>query len=171
MRVCIPQGIPERTMLFNPRRAPWAPWVESYDHGLQPSLRDPLYIPLRTLGMRYSKAAHTNRLTGNGAPASVRVVTVAHAIRPWSWTRSCAARPLLPGIAFLLLLLGHTPLVGTAAGGTVMGIVRDASERPLAGSAVRLETSDGHVLHRTSTDAQGRFTFPDVPVGHYAVIT
>lgn len=50
-----------------------------------------------------------------------------------------------------------------------MGIVKDASERPLAGTAVRLETSDGQVLHRTSTDAQGRFTFPDVPAGRYAV--
>ena len=44
MRVGIPQGLPKRTALFNPRRAPWAPWVASYDHGLQPSLRDPLYI-------------------------------------------------------------------------------------------------------------------------------
>jgi outer membrane receptor protein involved in Fe transport len=74
------------------------------------------------------------------------------------------------GIAFLLLLLGQTPLAGIAAGGTVTGIVRDVGERPLANAAVRLETRDGQVLRRTSTDAQGRFTFPDVPAGRYAVV-
>jgi len=74
------------------------------------------------------------------------------------------------GIAFLLFLLGQTPLAGIAAGGTVTGIARDVGEQPLANAAVRLETRDGQVLRRTSTDAQGRFTFPDVPAGRYAVV-
>jgi outer membrane receptor protein involved in Fe transport len=73
-------------------------------------------------------------------------------------------------IAALLLLLGQTPLAGIAAGGTVTGSVRDVLERPLAGATVRLETRDRQMLHRTSTDEQGRFTFTDVPAGRYAVV-
>ena len=73
-------------------------------------------------------------------------------------------------IATLLLLLGQTPLAGSAAGGTVTGSARDVLERPLAGATVRLETRDRQMLRRTSTDEQGRFTFPDVPAGPYTVV-
>ena len=72
------------------------------------------------------------------------------------------------GMTSLLLLVGQTSRAGAAAG-TVTGIVQDALERPLAGTAVRLESSDGQVRRRVSTDDEGRFTFADVPAGTYAV--
>ena len=100
----------------------------------------------------------------------VRAVTVTCATRLGLWAQARSAHPLALGLVSLLLLLGQTPLAGIAAGGTVTGIARDALEQPLAGAAVRLETRDGQVLRRTSTDTQGRFIFPDVPAGRYTVV-
>src|SRR5262249_54222058 len=62
----------------------------------------------------------------------------------------------------------HAPSAG-AATGMVTGVVKDASERPLAGVAVKLESSDTQVIARTTTDEQGRFVFTDVPAGGYTV--
>src|SRR6516165_2007141 len=102
--------------------------------------------------------------------ASLWLQASGHAI-PGVCTRAAAGRRCLPacralGMAFLL---GQIALASTAAGATITGIVRDALERPLAGAAIRLETHDGQVLRRTSSDAQGRFTFTDVSAGRYAV--
>lgn len=98
----------------------------------------------------------------------VRAVILAIATRPGSCARSRAAGPLSIGVTSLLLLLGQAPFAG-AAGGTVAGIAKDAFERPLAGAAVRLETSGGQVMGRTTADDQGRFSFTDVPAGAYVV--
>jgi carboxypeptidase family protein len=59
-------------------------------------------------------------------------------------------------------------LVLTAAGcgpctGTVSGVVRYKGE-PLAGFVVSMATADGRVL-TTETDAEGAYTFTQVPVG------
>jgi hypothetical protein len=70
----------------------------------------------------------------------------------------------------LALALGATVPPAAAEGGTVMGIAKDALERPLPGADLRLETTDGQVVGRTTTDDQGRFTFTDVASGTYAVV-
>ena len=72
------------------------------------------------------------------------------------------------GAAALLVALAAGP-VATAFAADVSGILKDALGRPLAGAAVRLEASDGEVLQRTTADQQGRFTFPSVSAGTYAV--
>src|SRR5215471_11588288 len=105
--------------------------------------------------------------------ASLWLQASGHAM-PSVCTRAAAGRRCLPacralGMAFLLLLLGQIALAGVAAGATITGIVRDALKQPLAGAAIRLETRDGQELHRTSSDAQGRFTFTDISAGRYAV--
>jgi len=94
---------------------------------------------------------------------------VTPAIPAWrsSWGKPSAFGRLTIGVALLLLQL---VVVAFASGGTITGLVRDALGRPLAGSAVRLETSDGRTTGRTLSDAQGRFFFGDVPPGTYALV-
>jgi len=112
-------------------------------------------------------AGGAGSLTSPGAPAIVRAVTLATTTRRGSWARSGAAKLLSIGVASLLL--GSTA-VAVAAGGAVIGLVKDALERPLGGGAVRLETSDGQVMRRATADDEGRFVFADVPAGVYAVV-
>jgi outer membrane receptor protein involved in Fe transport len=68
------------------------------------------------------------------------------------------------------LVLGSAVHVLAQVGGTVGGIAKDALGRPLPGIQLRLETTDGRVVGRTTADDQGRFTFPAVPPGTYAVV-
>ncbi len=67
-------------------------------------------------------------------------------------------------ILFLMLLL---PARGWAAAyGSVSGIVRDESGRPVAHATVVLESAD-HAIVQRRTDSTGRFDFPQVAIGHY----
>jgi len=89
---------------------------------------------------------------------------------------SCApSRQLaVPGRLFvatvILMLLGLIlPTYGwTAAYGSVNGIVRDDSGRPVAQVQVTLEAADHNTTVRT-TDPTGRFAFPMVAIGHYSL--
>jgi hypothetical protein len=53
-----------------------------------------------------------------------------------------------------------------AAYGSVSGIVRDDSDRPVAGAKVVLESA-AHAIIERQTDSTGRFDFPNVAIGHY----
>ncbi|MGB6450571.1 MAG: TonB-dependent receptor [Steroidobacteraceae bacterium] len=53
-----------------------------------------------------------------------------------------------------------------AAYGSVNGIVRDDSNRPVAGANVVLESTT-HAIVQRQTDSTGRFNFPKVAIGHY----
>ena len=70
--------------------------------------------------------------------------------------------------ATLLLLLGllMSDHLYAAAYGSVSGIVRDDSGRPVAGAKVVLESA-AHAIMRRQTDSTGRFDFPKVAIGHY----
>jgi hypothetical protein len=75
---------------------------------------------------------------------------------------------LLPfGAAVLALLIFLVPARGWAAAyGTVSGIVRDDSDRPVAGARVVLESAT-HAITERQTDSTGRFDFPNVAIGQY----
>jgi TonB dependent receptor/Carboxypeptidase regulatory-like domain len=71
------------------------------------------------------------------------------------------------GAAVLVLLVFLFPAHGWAAAyGSVSGIVRDISDRPLAGAQVVLESA-AHATTEQQTDSMGRFDFPKVAIGHY----
>jgi hypothetical protein len=71
------------------------------------------------------------------------------------------------GAAVLALFVLLLPAHGWAAAyGTVSGIVRDDSNRPLAGAKVVLESA-AHASIERLTDSTGRFDFPNVAIGHY----
>src|SRR5258707_8098822 len=73
------------------------------------------------------------------------------------------------GIALLVWAIFVGALPAGAQGGNVTGTVKDALGRPLGGTQVRLETSDGKVAGRTTADDQGNFSFADVAPGTYVV--
>jgi hypothetical protein len=79
--------------------------------------------------------------------------------RPQSWLAASRA------VAVLLLFL--LPARGWAAAyGSVSGIVRDDSNRPIAQATVVLESA-AHAIVRRLTDSTGRFDFPNVAIGQY----
>ncbi len=54
--------------------------------------------------------------------------------------------------------------------GTVAGIAKDALEQPVSAAQLRLESSDGRVVGRTTADDQGHFEFTGVAPGTYVVV-
>jgi outer membrane receptor protein involved in Fe transport len=75
---------------------------------------------------------------------------------------------LIPGgaalLMFLMLIL-PTP-ASAAAYGTVSGVVRDDSDRPVVDAKVVLESAT-HAITERQTDSAGRFAFPNVAIGQY----
>jgi protocatechuate 3,4-dioxygenase beta subunit len=51
--------------------------------------------------------------------------------------------------------------------GRLAGRVLGPNGAPVAGARVTVETSDGRHPHATSTDRQGRFSFPNILAGPY----
>jgi TonB-dependent receptor-like protein/carboxypeptidase family protein len=76
-------------------------------------------------------------------------------------------RPAPFGAAVFMLLLLLLPAHGWAAAyGSVSGIVRDDSARPVAEAQVVLESA-AHTSIQRMTDTAGRFNFPMVAIGQY----
>jgi hypothetical protein len=70
-------------------------------------------------------------------------------------------------VAAFLLVICLLPARGWAAAyGTVSGIVRDDSDRPIAGARVELDSA-AHETTTRQTDSTGHFTFSNVAIGHY----
>jgi hypothetical protein len=98
----------------------------------------------------------------DGAADAVHLCSrVAHARRRprTHWVAFAAAVFALPVFLF--------PSRGWAAAyGSVSGIVRDESERPVAGAKVVLESA-AHAISEQQTDSTGHFDFPEVAIGQY----
>jgi hypothetical protein len=77
-----------------------------------------------------------------------------------------STNPLVLG---LLVLLGSLlpALSQAAAFGTVSGVVRNPSGRPVPEARVELLSPVTHQVRHQLTDARGRFDFPAVPIGKY----
>ena len=51
----------------------------------------------------------------------------------------------------------------------VEGIVKDAEGKPLVGAEIRIQTQDGKLIGKTSTDARGHYLSANLPAGIYKV--
>jgi hypothetical protein len=69
-------------------------------------------------------------------------------------------------LAATVLVLGSASFARPAAGVVVSGTVSGSDQGFLTGASV---TVDGPERRSTKTDADGRFTFSDVPRGHYRI--
>jgi hypothetical protein len=52
---------------------------------------------------------------------------------------------------------------------TLHGVIHDPQHRPVAGAAVTLKANDSAFTLHTTTDSQGEFTLPQVPLGIYTL--
>jgi hypothetical protein len=94
-----------------------------------------------------------------------------HSISPYVCRGWPSRRPriyLVPSVAAVLVFLMFlVPAPGWAAAyGSVSGIVRDDSDRPVAGAKVVLKSA-AHASIERLTDSTGRFDFPNVAIGQY----
>lgn len=78
---------------------------------------------------------------------------------------------LLTGLCLIVLvyLSASGPLWAQAGTATVTGTATDASGAALVGAKIQATNVGTNVVQSTITDAQGRYTIPDLPVGTYSV--
>jgi len=83
---------------------------------------------------------------------------------------------LVSGLARLLFLVplaasarAAKALSETTARQAITGTVTDALGRPVQGATVELQNSAGKTVAKAQSDAAGRFTFPGIAPGVYAV--
>src|SRR5215472_17098737 len=60
-------------------------------------------------------------------------------------------------------------LIGQTFRGSIAGVVTDASGAAIPGAGVKLDSPSTGLSHAVATNAQGRYAFPDLPVGTYTL--
>jgi hypothetical protein len=70
---------------------------------------------------------------------------------------------------FVLLLVGAAVAGGQIVGGTISGVVRDKTGAALEGASVTVRQIETGATRNVTTDSDGRFYAPSVPVGNYTV--
>lgn len=80
---------------------------------------------------------------------------------------------MIKKLLFAMLLLGFcvkNPLIAQTTQASILGIVTGPDKRPVPGASVQVTNSSTGFTTRTSTDAQGAYTFRELPLGGpYAV--
>jgi hypothetical protein len=79
-------------------------------------------------------------------------------------TRSLGSRI---SISLLLAIFGLTPAAWAIVGGSISGTVTDAAKKSIVGASVSVHEMTTGLVYLTRTDANGYFTLPVLPVGHY----
>jgi hypothetical protein len=69
----------------------------------------------------------------------------------------------------LFAVIGATALWGQAVNGTISGTVTDPSGAAIAGATVEVKNTATQVVRTVTTNAQGRYTVPELFVGNYDV--
>ena len=95
-----------------------------------------------------------------------RVVRGSIDLKPFLDSRARTARASLSILLFALVLL--TPLHAWAAAfGSIRGTVHNAQSKAVPGARVKLVSLASHAVLSATSDARGRFDFPEVSVGTY----
>ncbi len=74
---------------------------------------------------------------------------------------------LLSVFAVATLLSVVTCAVWAAVGGSISGMVTDPSGAVVAGATLHLVNTAQRTIYQVVSDSQGRYSFPNLPVGHY----
>jgi len=72
-------------------------------------------------------------------------------------------------VAFAVLLLSVLQSQGQAQTATISGTASDASGAAMVGAKIQATNTETNISQSTVSDAQGRYTISDLPVGTYAV--
>src|SRR5512146_2818261 len=76
---------------------------------------------------------------------------------------------LIAAASVVAIVGSATPLSAQAVRGTIQGTVTDASGGALPGVAVETKNIATGVSQMAVTNAEGRYTAPDLPLGEYEV--
>jgi iron complex outermembrane receptor protein len=68
----------------------------------------------------------------------------------------------------MLCAAGLSPLHAQQSG-TISGTVVDQAGKPIQGATVEMKTESAATPHNTTSDADGKFSVPDLPVGTYSI--
>ena len=66
-----------------------------------------------------------------------------------------------------VLILVAIPVAAQLPTGTILGNVRDSSGASIAGATVTLKNTDTNLTKTATTEQDGSYRFPELPVGHY----
>src|SRR6476659_51521 len=78
-------------------------------------------------------------------------------------------RALALALAFIACLLATTAALAQTSSGSITGRVVDATGAALPGVTVTATNTRTGFTRSVVTDAEGRYTFPSVPIGPYNV--
>jgi hypothetical protein len=68
-----------------------------------------------------------------------------------------------------LLILAAIPVAAQLPTGTILGAVKDSSGASIPGATVTLRNTDTNLTKTATTEADGSYRFPELPVGHYEI--
>src|SRR6266699_374215 len=72
-------------------------------------------------------------------------------------------------LLLISVLLGAGLVSAQVTTGTISGVVQDASGAAIPGAMVTIKNLDTGTARALTTDAGGRYTAPDLPLGNYEV--
>src|SRR5579863_10206651 len=68
-----------------------------------------------------------------------------------------------------VLILATIPVAAQLPTGTILGNVKDSSGASIPGAMVTLRNTDTNLTKTATTEADGSYRFPELPVGHYEI--
>jgi hypothetical protein len=79
----------------------------------------------------------------------------------------CVRRTVVCLVA--VLILAAIPSAAQLPTGTILGTVKDSSGASIPGAMVTLRNTDINLTKTATTEVDGSYRFPELPVGHYEI--